>query len=104
MTQELEVQSSTFSITVKKLDFIHLLLLCPVTVRVSGRLLQNQTLNSTTESKRRWAHGESRTTNLWKQFSSVQDGIYALRKAHMRSTPSLRSFPNVALETVPMLV
>jgi len=38
------------------------------------------------------------------QFSSVQDGIYALGKAHMRSTPSLKSFPNVALETVPMLV
>ena len=38
------------------------------------------------------------------QFSSVQDGIYALRKAHMRSTPSLRSFPSLALETVPMLV
>ena len=38
------------------------------------------------------------------QFSSVQDGIYALLKAHVRSTPSLRSFPNVSLETVPMLV
>ena len=38
------------------------------------------------------------------QFSSVQDGIYALGKAHMRSTPSLGSFPNVALETVSMLV
>ena len=38
------------------------------------------------------------------QFSSVQDGFYALGKAHMRSTPSLRSFPNVALETVPVLV
>ena len=38
------------------------------------------------------------------QFSSVQDGIYALGKAHMRSTPSLRSFPNVAFETVPMFV
>ena len=37
-------------------------------------------------------------------FSSVQDGIYALGKAHMRPTPSLRSFPNGALETVPMLV
>ena len=32
------------------------------------------------------------------QFSSVQDGIYVLWKAHMRSTPSLRSFPNVAFE------
>ena len=30
-------------------------------------------------------------------FSSVQDGIRALGKGHMRSTPSLRSFPNVAL-------
>ena len=37
-------------------------------------------------------------------LSSVQDGMYALSKAHMRSTPSLRSFPNVALETVPILV
>ena len=31
------------------------------------------------------------------QFSSVQGGIYALEKAHMRCTPSLGSFPNVAL-------
>ena len=38
------------------------------------------------------------------QFSSVQDGIYALGKAHMRSTPSLSSFPKVAFETVPMFV
>ena len=37
-------------------------------------------------------------------FSSVQDGIYATGKAHMRSTLSLRSVPNVAFETVPMLV
>ena len=39
------------------------------------------------------------------QFSSVQlvqDGIYALGKAYMHCTPSLRSFPNVAFETVPM--
>ena len=28
--------------------------------------------------------------------SSVQDGICALGKAHMRSAPSLRHFPNVA--------
>ena len=32
------------------------------------------------------------------QFSSVQDGIYALEKSHMRSTPSLRSFPKVAFQ------
>ena len=38
------------------------------------------------------------------QFSSVQDGIYALGKAHIRSTPSLRSFPNVAFEAVPLFV
>ena len=31
------------------------------------------------------------------QFSLVQDGICSLGKAHMRSTPSLRSFPNVRL-------
>ena len=38
------------------------------------------------------------------QFSSVQDGIYALGKAHMHSTPSLRRFPNVAFETVPVYI
>jgi len=38
------------------------------------------------------------------QFSSVQDGIYALGKTHTRSTPSLRSFPNVAFKTVPLFV
>ena len=38
------------------------------------------------------------------QFSSVQDGIYALGIAHMRSTQSLKSFSNVAFETVPMFV
>ena len=37
-------------------------------------------------------------------FSSVQDGIYALGKAHMCSTLSLRNFPSVAGETVPMFV
>ena len=34
------------------------------------------------------------------QSKSAQDGIYAGGKAHMDSTPSLRSFPNVAFETV----
>ena len=38
------------------------------------------------------------------QFSSVRDDFYALGKALMCSTPSLRSFPNVAFETVPMFV
>ena len=38
------------------------------------------------------------------QFSSVQDGIYALGNAHIRSTPSLRSFPNGTFETVPMFI
>ena len=36
------------------------------------------------------------------QFSLVQDGIYAFGKAHMRSTQSLRSFPTIAFEMVPM--
>ena len=37
--------------------------------------------------------------------ASVQGGICTLGKAHMRSTPSLRIFPNVALlETVPVFV
>ena len=32
------------------------------------------------------------------RLSSVQDGIYALGKAHMRSTPSHRSFPTLPLK------
>ena len=35
---------------------------------------------------------------------SAQDGIVVLRKAHMRSAPSLSSLPKVALKTVPMFV
>ena len=35
---------------------------------------------------------------LQAQFSSVQDGIYSLGKSHMRSTPFLMSFTNVAVE------
>ena len=38
------------------------------------------------------------------QFSLVQDGIYALSKALMCSIPSLRHFPNIAYETVPMFI
>ena len=45
-------------------------------------------------------HSYSKMSVFW--FSSVQDGIYALGKSHMRSTPSLTSFPNVAFETVPI--
>ena len=35
-----------------------------------------------------------------RQFSSAAHSISALGKTHMRPTPSLRSFPNVAFETV----
>ena len=41
------------------------------------------------------------------QFSSFQFSsrwYLCAQEAHMHSTPSLRSFPKVALETVPMLV
>ena len=38
------------------------------------------------------------------QFSPVQDGIYALGKAHRCSTQSLRNFPNVAFEMVPLFI
>ena len=42
------------------------------------------------------------------QLTSEQDGIYALRKAHMQPPPppppSLRNSPNVAFETVLMFV
>ena len=37
-------------------------------------------------------------------YSSVQDGIYALRKAHMCSILSLRSFLNISFEMVPMFI
>ena len=36
------------------------------------------------------------------KFGLVQDGIYALGKAPYASILSLRSFPNVASETLPM--
>ena len=42
--------------------------------------------------------------NVHPQFSSVLDVISVLGKAHIDSTPSLRSFPNVAFEIVPMFV
>ena len=38
------------------------------------------------------------------QFSSVQDGIYALGKAYMSYIPSLSSFLNIAFEMVPMFI
>ena len=38
------------------------------------------------------------------QFRSVQDDICALGKSHMRSTPSLRSSPKVAFQTIPLFV
>ena len=47
------------------------------------------------------AHYSQISLPMTVQFSSVQDGIYALGKAHIHS---LRSFPNVAFETVPMLI
>ena len=39
----------------------------------------------------KWEHAE---------FISLQDGTYTLGKTYMCSTPSLRSFPNIAFETV----
>ena len=38
------------------------------------------------------------------EFSSVQDGIYVLRKAHKCSTPSPRSFPSITFQMVPTFV
>ena len=43
--------------------------------------------------------------NIPTMFSSVQDGIYVPGKAHIiHSIPSVRSFPSVAFETVPVFV
>ena len=50
-----------------------------------------------------WARQYWIPTNVV-QFSSVQDGIYALGNAQMRSTQSLRRFHSIAFETVPMFV
>ena len=33
-------------------------------------------------------------------FSSIQDGTYVLREAHLCSAPSVRSFFNAAVKTV----
>ena len=41
---------------------------------------------------------------FWLHFSSVQDDIYVLGIAYMRSAPSLRRFPSVAFETVLVLL
>ena len=63
--------------------------------KVSSTNYVDQTLYLTTKPKVLYGY------SIFKpQFSSVQDGIYELEKPHMRSTPSLRSFPNVVLETV----
>ena len=59
----------------------------------SGRFISVQSFS---------CHIYSKMLVFW--FSSIQDGIYALGKTHMRSTPSLTSFPNVAFETVPVFV
>ena len=50
-----------------------------------------------------WVHQLVRASNHC-QLSSVQDGIHALRKSHMLSTLSLRSFRSVAFEMAPMFV
>ena len=57
--------------------------------------LEKQQLKAKEKCKSRWKNQSS------VQFSSVQD---ELGKAHMRSVPSLGSFPNAAFETVPVLV
>ena len=51
----------------------------------------NQRWNDVTQTK------QERPESV--QFSLVQDGICALGKTHTRSTPCLRSLPNVAFET-----
>ena len=51
--------------------------------------------SSATQADACWLH--------WWWIGSVQDVFCVLRKAHMPSTPSLSSFPSVALESVPML-
>ena len=43
-------------------------------------------------------------TYLTSLMSSVQDGIYAFRKAHMHSTLSLGSFVNVTFEMIPVFI
>ena len=45
-----------------------------------------------------------RTGTLLVQFGSVQDGIYALGNANMRSIQSRRSFPILLFKTIPIPV
>ena len=44
------------------------------------------------------------TPNTLLQFSSVLDGISVLGKARIDSTPSLKSFPDIAFEIMPMFI
>ena len=41
---------------------------------------------------------------VFRQFTSVQDSISAFGEAHVRSISSLRSFPNNAVETIPIAI
>ena len=68
---------------------------------LAGRWDQRETLRAQLAARTEWnAYPQFSSV----QFSSVQDGIYALGKAQMRSTPSRRGFPHAAFETVPMFV
>ena len=49
-------------------------------------------------------NGDREAVTMLSSVSSAEDGAYVLGKAHMGSTPSLRSFPNVAFETVSVFV
>ena len=51
-----------------------------------------------------WCEEDSSLQNSSILLNLVPDGNYAPEKAHTRSTPSLRSFPNVAFQMVPVFV
>ena len=61
----------------------------------------------TGQAYRRWSKSQREASQQRRsskfKFSSVQNGIYTLGKTHMCSTPSLRSVPSVAFETVASL-
>ena len=67
-------------------------------------LCRNAAQISLETSRTPWSFQSAQISILAATHISVQNGIYALGKAHMRTTLSLSSYSNIDLETVAMFV
>ena len=64
-----------------------------------------QPLAGSVKCSKRYHHlTERKRSSRSVRFRLVQYDIYASEKAHMRFTPSLKSFPNIAFKTLPTFV